>query len=316
MKLVVILVIAAVTGLILFGLRYGQRSSSTGGGRRGSFDSYESQHQPTPRLPPAVAATELPSVRLRVAPSAKPHQLGDSRIGGRPDLPKGTPWPIHAGRPLSFLAQFRLADVPRPGSLIDLPSDGHLYFFYDVEGMPWGFDPKDRGSWVVLYAPSGADLAPAAPDPGAKPPHEFKAAAVEFAVEATLPDPMSDVVERLALDPVDDEDYAAFLRSKEDTDATLESRILGHPQLIQNGMQLECQLASNGIYVGGPEGYHDPHVAELKRAAADWRLLLQLDSHEDQGMMWGDSGRLYFWIREQDLRAKRFDRAWLILQCY
>ena len=31
--------------------------------------------------------------------------------------------------------------------------------------------------------------------------------------------------------------------------------------------------------------------------------------------MWGDVGRLYFWIRDADLRARRFDATWLILQC-
>jgi uncharacterized protein YwqG len=32
-------------------------------------------------------------------------------------------------------------------------------------------------------------------------------------------------------------------------------------------------------------------------------------------MMWGDAGCLYYWIRAEDLRARRFDRAWMILQC-
>ena len=32
--------------------------------------------------------------------------------------------------------------------------------------------------------------------------------------------------------------------------------------------------------------------------------------------MWGDFGMIYFWIRESDARAGRFDNAWLILQCH
>ncbi len=31
--------------------------------------------------------------------------------------------------------------------------------------------------------------------------------------------------------------------------------------------------------------------------------------------MFGNYGRIYFYIRKDDLRAKRFDRIWLILQC-
>ena len=49
---------------------------------------------------------------------------------------------------------------------------------------------------------------------------------------------------------------------------------------------------------------------------ADWRLLLQLDTDYDAGMMWGDVGCLYFWIREQDARAGDFSRICMILQCH
>jgi uncharacterized protein YwqG len=33
-------------------------------------------------------------------------------------------------------------------------------------------------------------------------------------------------------------------------------------------------------------------------------------------VMWGDGGVLYFWIREADARARRFDQAWVVLQCH
>ncbi len=32
--------------------------------------------------------------------------------------------------------------------------------------------------------------------------------------------------------------------------------------------------------------------------------------------MWGDAGRLYFMIREEDLAARRFEDCWMTLQCY
>ena len=54
----------------------------------------------------------------------------------------------------------------------------------------------------------------------------------------------------------------------------------------------------------------------VEEGAPEWRLLLQLDSDEAVDVMWGDVGTLYFWIRESDARAARFDRTWLILQCH
>jgi len=65
-------------------------------------------------------------------------------------------------------------------------------------------------------------------------------------------------------------------------------------------MELECQLISQGytLVARAPTGVED--------GAAEWRLLLQLDTDEDAQMCWGDSGRLYFWIREADARACGF----------
>ena len=31
--------------------------------------------------------------------------------------------------------------------------------------------------------------------------------------------------------------------------------------------------------------------------------------------IWGDAGTLYFWIRKDDLKNKRFDKCWFISQC-
>ena len=91
--------------------------------------------------------------------------------------------------------------------------------------------------------------------------------------------------------------------------------MFGWPDLVQNPMQLECQLASSGIYVGGAAGWRDPRVPQLTGGAAEWMLLLQVDTDDEAGWMWGDVGTLYYWIRRPDLAAGRFDRIWMIFQC-
>ena len=35
----------------------------------------------------------------------------------------------------------------------------------------------------------------------------------------------------------------------------------------------------------------------------------------DFELMFGDCGRIYFYIRREDLAQRRFDRVWLIQQC-
>lgn len=81
-------------------------------------------------------------------------------------------------------------------------------------------------------------------------------------------------------------------------------------------MQVECQLASNGVYCGDGNYLKRPEAQSLIPGADSWRLLLQIDSHEDEtGMMWGDVGRLYFWIKEDDLALRKWGATWMVLQC-
>ena len=96
------------------------------------------------------------------------------------------------------------------------------------------------------------------------------------------------------------------------------SKLLGWPDVIQGNMTLECELVSRGYNLGGLEEFHS-HLAEREGAASveNWRLLFQLDSFEmeDFDLNFGDDGALYFYIRTEDLKARRFDRVWVILQC-
>ena len=81
-------------------------------------------------------------------------------------------------------------------------------------------------------------------------------------------------------------------------------------------MQLQCALVAAGRYCGAPDAYHDPALAQLRATAKDWLLLAQIGSDAGAGVMWGDSGCLYLWIKRDDLIARRFEAAHLILQCY
>jgi uncharacterized protein YwqG len=42
----------------------------------------------------------------------------------------------------------------------------------------------------------------------------------------------------------------------------------------------------------------------------DARLLLQVDSQDNNGMHWGRDGKLYLFIHESDLAARRWDTVW------
>ena len=71
------------------------------------------------------------------------------------------------------------------------------------------------------------------------------------------------------------------------------------------------------IMIGEGAADEDASVPALRPGTADWRLLLQIASrNDDSGMMWGDGGNLYVWIRRLDLAARDFSKVWVVLQCY
>lgn len=83
-------------------------------------------------------------------------------------------------------------------------------------------------------------------------------------------------------------------------------------------MQYECEYVARGYSFGDgvPEVY-DEVKADIEAHVQDWILLFQLDTLEAENyqLMFGDCGRIYFWIRKSDLAQRNFDNVQLILQC-
>lgn len=326
------------------------------------------------------AAKAKPGVRLEtfLQPEGDGFSLGGTRIGGRPDLPAGTAWPLRppypstaapagatAGipadelrkayaeaykdrpgvpqpdvealiaenadraaavaeaRPLSLVAQVNLAQIQGTNPLDpDIPATGRLLFFYDAQQQPWGFRRGDAVGWKLLYDTTAPEsLLRVAPPVVPGPAHTASGfPALRCRGRAALSPVPEDEVTLPRLQPSDPE-HAALAGWYEDVNDTLLDRadfgahqVGGHPDQIQGGMQLECQLVSNGIDRGGDIPGDPAEIARLSKGASDWLLLMQIDSDDRNGMMWGDSGMLYVWIRRDDLRARQFDRAWVILQ--
>jgi uncharacterized protein YwqG len=238
-----------------------------------------------------------------------------SKIGGRPDLPKSTSWPQINGRPLHFIAQINLEHVDF--DMPHFPRNGLLSFFYDALEQPWGFDPKDRGSWKVVYLKEIGDLERKIEPAEIVEQGTFTTSRISFSKQTTLPSWESLCIQRLELNDEEQDLYLnLYEKLQEYNNSTgLTHRLLGHPDTIQGEMQLECQLVTNGLYCGDSSGYEDPKRTVLEPGADSWRLLLQIDSEEDIGMMWGDVGRIYFWILEDDLIKMNFNNVWVVLQC-
>lgn len=257
--------------------------------------------------------------KLRDAGQAAVHLVAagaeaKSKIGGLPNARVDFPWPHWNDKPLGFIAQLDLQELAAFASITDLPTAGSLYFFYDQEQSTWGFDPKDRGSWRVVYSEDALPRSEVPAPSGLSPDSMYEP--VPVAPRPIRSYPSS---ERLELDlrgaSADIFDVEFQLRHEALGEAP-GHQVAGYPIPVQgDGMGLECQLASNGLFCGDATGYTDPRAADLAPGAKEWKLLFQLDTDDQAEMMWGDCGTLYFWIRRSDLVRKDFSQVWMVLQC-
>lgn len=231
---------------------------------------------------------------------------GNSRLGGVPDL--AGPWPRYEGRPLSCVAQLDLAELRAADGPDWLPDNGRLMFFYELEHGSWGMEAKDAGSAAVVYEVGEPKPAVEPADLGEG--EKFRGHPVQFSPAVSLPSE-----DRLGLDwrgmtKAERLAVQAAVEALQPTEPV--HQVGGFPRPVQaDDMEAQCQQVTQGLdrRRTGPK----PNGGTF---SADWRLLLQVDTDNDAGMMWGDTGMLYFWIREQDARARDFSKIWMILQCF
>jgi uncharacterized protein YwqG len=241
--------------------------------------------------------------------------IGQSKIGGSPDLPKHIDWFQFNKKPMSFIAQINLSEINVYDLEEKLPKKGMLYFFYDAEQEIWGFDPKDKdGSKVLYIKDNNLELERKTVPENLDEWSIYNSCKLEFKSMLNIPNCESNLMENIKLN---DEEFDAFndVIAKVNED-DFRNKLLGHSDNVQGGMELECELVTNNLYCGDGSAYEDPKAKNLEKNVDLWNLLLQIDSNDEANMGWGDVGRLYFWIRENDLKEEKFENSWVILQCY
>lgn len=246
--------------------------------------------------------------------------IGDSKIGGEPDLPLGYQYPQWKNRPMGFIGQINLANASKFDMNNLLPKEGVLSFFYDLYDQPWGYDPDNLGFTRVEYFPPNVPLIR----------QEIldteillKCSSVIFSPCLTMPSSGSQAYDILQSQYLfNDEEEKKYwdlpsqmLTNYKQTESKANHRLLGHSYNIQGDMQLEAELVSNGLYCGNSSGYNDPKAKLLEASLAQWQLLFQLDSDDTGELMWGDGGMLYYWIRKSDLLNRNFEKHWMTMQC-
>ena len=230
-------------------------------------------------------------------PTNTPPSLLGSKVGGKPACPSGFQWPKKRDVPLEFIAQVNLSDLAHPL----LPESGLLSFFYD--NRHWGYDSSDDGFVKLYYYKEFADLMPHDPPQytelslfGLRKKERtcrtYREAGLKFTEGFSVPSYDRDIIPLTS-----DENTDCYGELMAECDYFVQ--LFGWPSVIQSDtMHAECATI-RGV------GRED-----------DWLLLFQIGNDKATDMMWGDAGKLYFWILRDDLQNLRFDRVWMITQCH
>ena len=256
---------------------------------------------------------EIDALKINAIQLVRAVSTDFTKIGGRPNLGSEFQWPTYGNISLAFICQLELSEIN--DKTVGLPNCGQLYFFYVQDQSTWGNEPKDLGSWRVVYRES-EELLPETPCPeDLEMASMYKPVFVKGKPLITYPNREEKKVEPLCLD--DEEEKRLWDLRENQYGKYPHHQIGGWPDPIQSPeMYKECQLCSNGI---SPEDAFarpsDSGILALLESSEEWVLLLQIDTDYETGMIWRDAGMLYFWIKKSDVQARKFDNVWMILQC-
>jgi uncharacterized protein YwqG len=262
-----------------------------------------------------------PSISLNsVKTNEEDIQIGQSKLGGLPHLPKDWEWFISAytGKPLSFLAQLNFAELKHFDEENLLPNYGWLYFFGDMgsdetqvkfydgdknelekKQLTEIFKADDRSFWQKLFGKEKRNS------------NFFEGCILKAKLSYSIPDWSSFYIEKIrfstktdiaTIDAINLETY------EDESDSIGQHQILGYPLSIQNSFIETEALQIKIDYKNLKESDFDTLLK--------YKLLCQLDSDNNAKMNFIDAGRYYFFIHEDDLKAKNFNNIKSTIQFY
>ncbi|NGZ75621.1 DUF1963 domain-containing protein [Saccharibacillus alkalitolerans] len=241
-------------------------------------------------------------------------EIGNSRIGGEPDLPEGWEWPADSdGMLMSFVLQLNLAGTKDAENR--LPQDGVLFFFVG----DYGLETEHR----VLYA-SAEEMKGAArrQAPGELPFEADFGPYRPYRVEAkgSLDLPGYSYVDEDAIEDENHgwEEYEELGFALKDGEPSAAVKMFGYAE----GQHGDDEYMA-ALELFGCDSTYDPKEAierltkalggdreRAEREVADIVMLAEIDSDDDIGFMWGDAGVLHYFMRREDLLKGSFDRTY------
>lgn len=267
------------------------------------------------RLDEFAASTEKPYLEITTH-STEETTLWQSKFGGVPYFPKGIAYPTRPdGTPLHLLAQINFAEVP---TLEDFPKQGILQFYIDcTEQSAYGLvedSQTEQSTFRILYFPepdlnidnllNNFDFLP---EPWRSPVEGCLA--LNFAVKAA---PMSgsdyqfsSLIKR----------YFPILQESAATEGINEALGEIADDLTEEYDERYHHLLAGHRLGGYPKfAQADPRDSFVQEEGYDF-LLFQMDSDQENSIMWGDAGVGHFYIQPSALKRLDFSNVLYTYAC-
>ncbi|WP_010516934.1 DUF1963 domain-containing protein [Croceivirga radicis] len=228
-----------------------------------------------------------PTTKLEIQPASRPHENSqlESHFGGHPYFEKGEEWPKGKnGKHLDFI--FQVFNSPE----LELPKSVELVqFFYDWDEFPW--DTENEGWLVKIYGKVDKEQSEFIAKP--KELEKSKFCEIKFKQTQTLPD-----WEGIDLFGKDASKLSCVLNEDEPWDSydQIVTKLTGE-------QDYQSQLGGYPKWVQGESTPKDKDGNPMK-------LLFQIDSEDNAGLMWGDVGLIYVFYDEKSERVE------FTLQCH
>ncbi len=245
----------------------------------------------------AITKTMAPFVKVTL--SKEKTDITSSKVGGNPYFLKNDQYPFNEeGNPLHLLAQINFSEVVKFSD--DFPNSGILQFFIDgyddVLGMNFDDQTKQNGFRVIYH-------------------EEIEEEESKRMQDFSF---LEDDEEEIYLPFLPNKEYKMCFEKDEApvsiSDFRIEQENIEFDEALYEAY--EETYPSQGHKIGGYPFFtqNDPRESETLRDKL--LLLFQLDSDENNDIMWGDMGVGNFFISKEDLKNRNFANVLYNWDCY
>ncbi|MCE5168392.1 DUF1963 domain-containing protein [Paenibacillus profundus] len=260
-------------------------------------------------------------VRLDLVQRDEYEHTGGSRVGGHPDLPEHTAWPVTKdGTKMTFLAQLNLAEIAPHDNAQLLPPQGMLYFFLGIDEPAYNIEHQ------VIYVEQAGTLQLQKPD-GITALQEEDEDREEFrpytvSARSSLELPNYAYADEEALDLEDIESYYDLVDELADSSSRNWGCMFGYPVGQHDDAEVEAalMLLMNEHYDYSAERSLEKLTTHFggdreraEQEVKDTVMLLEIDSSDPVGFLWWDCGVIHFFMRKEDLLKRDFSRTYCSL---